>query len=72
MEGIGVDEDLQKAYYWFMQSAVQGDMDAQYSLGMCYEEGLGVDVDLEEARDWYARAAEQGHKAAKKACKKLN
>ncbi len=47
-------------------------MDAQYSLGMCYEEGLGVDVDLEEARDWYARAAEQGHKAAKKACKKLN
>ena len=55
-----------------MQSAVQGDMDAQYSLCMCYEEGLGVDVDLEEARDWYARAAEQGHKAAKKACKKLN
>ena len=71
MDGIGVDEDLQKAHYWFMQSAVQGDADSQYSLGVCYEEGLGVNVDLDEAKDWYSRASAQGHRGAKKALKKI-
>ena len=71
MEGIGVDEDPQQAVEWFMKSARQGDPEAQYALGVCYNEGLGVERDVDEAREWYARAAEQGNSNAKKALKKL-
>lgn len=71
MDGVGVEEDLEAAHYWFMQAALQGDADAQYSLGICYEEGLGVEKDLDEAFDWYTRSAAQGNKNAKRALKKL-
>ena len=46
--------------FWFRKAASQGDVDAQYLLGMCYEEGLGVQADRGEAYEWYARAAAQG------------
>lgn len=53
-----------------MRSASQGDADAQYAVGVCYEDGIGVEADLEEAREWYARSAKQGNKEAKKHLKK--
>ena len=31
--------------------------EAQFRLGIAYEEGLGIGVDLSEARYWYSRAA---------------
>ena len=71
MDGTGVDEDPEQAFYWFMKSASQGDADAQYAVGVCYEEGLGTEADLNEAREWYSRAAAQGNGQAKKALKKL-
>ena len=70
MDGVGVDEDPEIGFYWFMRSAAQGDADAQYAVGLCYEEGMGVEVDLDEAREWYQRAAKQGHKEAKRHLKK--
>lgn len=71
MEGIGVDEDPQEAFKWFMRSASQGDEDSQFAVGKCYEEGLGVEADLNEAAEWYGRAAANGNSLAKKALKKL-
>jgi len=41
-------------------SAVQGDVAAQYRLGRCYANGWGVEEDDVEAVVWYRRAAEQG------------
>ena len=64
-----MDEDPELGFYWFLKSAMQGDGDAQYAVGLCYEEGMGVEVDLDEALEWYARSAKQGNKEAKKRLK---
>jgi len=41
--------------------AEDGDAQAQYILGLCYDEGRGVTKDPAEAVIWFQRAAEQGH-----------
>lgn len=41
--------------------AERGDPEAQYALGMMYEQGLGVVENLEQARQWYLIAAESGN-----------
>ncbi len=44
--------------------AGQGDADAQYALGVMYEDGRGVPQDSAEAVKWYRLAAEQGDAGA--------
>jgi TPR repeat protein len=46
------------------EAAEQGDADAQYKLGRCYDDGTGVLKNLIEAFKWYYKAAEQGLSAA--------
>jgi len=41
--------------------AERGDAQAQYELGVSYEDGRGVPQDDAEAVRWYRLAAEQGH-----------
>ena len=62
---------MEQALKKIQNSAKQGDYDAQYSVGVCYEEGIGVEADINSAYDWYSRAAAQGHSGAKKAMKRL-
>ena len=50
---IIVERDFEMALY--------GDLDAQYNLGVRYENGLGVIQDYKNAATWYRLAAEQGH-----------
>ena len=45
-------------------AAEQGDADAQYNLGMLYDDGVNVPQDAAKAAKWFRRAAEQGHVAA--------
>jgi hypothetical protein len=45
-------------------AAEQGRADAQYSLGVRYENGKGVPQDYAEAFRWYRLAAEQGNAPA--------
>ena len=49
----------------FLKAAEQGNAEAQYVLGFCYEMGQGVSQDYEEAVRWYRLAAEQGNVDAK-------
>ena len=42
------------------QLAEQGDVEAQFVLGVMYENGKGVTRDYAEAVKWYRLAAEQG------------
>lgn len=42
------------------QLAEQGDVEAQFVLGVMYENGKGVARNYAEALKWYRRAAEQG------------
>jgi TPR repeat protein len=37
-----------------------GDAEAQYNIGVLYDEGAGVQQDYAEAARWYRKAAEQG------------
>jgi TPR repeat protein len=41
-----------------------GNRDAQFNLGLAYENGLGVAADAREAERWYRRAAEQDDRQA--------
>ena len=44
----------------FRKAVDQGEADAQYFLGVMYDNGQGVTQDYAEAAKWYRRAADQG------------
>ena len=51
-----VDEDGQKAVFWFKKAAAQGDTDAMSSLGTIYRNGLsGFKKDDKEADFWFEK-----------------
>lgn len=52
--------DYQAAYKEWLPLAELGDVEAQYNLGVMYDEGAGMEQDLAEAAKWYRKAAEQG------------
>jgi TPR repeat protein len=52
--------DYHAAYEEWLPLAELGDPEAQYNLGVMFDEGAGVDQDLAAAAIWYRKAAEQG------------
>ena len=52
--------DYETALREFRPLAEQGHANAQYNLGLMYDEGRGVPQDYAEAVKWYRKAAEQG------------
>jgi TPR repeat protein len=52
--------DYETAAREFKALAKAGDREAQYLLGLLYEEGQGVEKDEQEAAFWLARSADQG------------
>ena len=52
--------DYSAAYEEWLPLAELGDVEAQFNLGVMYDQGAGVDRSLEKAADWYRKAAEQG------------
>lgn len=46
------------------QAAENGQVDAQYAMGLLYAEGRGVEYDLVAAYIWLSRAVEQGDRDA--------
>jgi len=71
LEGLlDIEETLQKTAkmpsivqytQWFHKVAERGDAEAQFKLGLMYQEGQVVPSSDVEAIKWYMRAAEQGH-----------
>ena len=51
--------------------AEQGDADAQYTLGVMYDNGDGVPQNYKTALKWYTLAAEQGYARAQRQVEKL-
>ena len=58
--GHGVPKDYEKARQWYERAAAQGDMTAQYNLGLLYADGVGVPQDYKKARQLWEQAAAQG------------
>jgi len=52
--------DYRAAYDEWLPLAKLGDAEAQYNLGVMYDQGACVDRDLTKAASWYRKAAEQG------------
>jgi len=48
----------------FTKAADEGDMNAQFNLGVMYEHGHGVDQSDLKAAEWYQLAADNGHPEA--------
>ena len=61
VEELSEDEKL---YAEYIKAAKQGDAEAQFKIGYCYDKGKGVSQDYVQAVFWYRKAAEQGHAKA--------
>ena len=59
-KGVAVPGNFQE----YKASAEQGEAEAQFNLGWCYDDGRGVAKDYVEAVKWYRKAAEQFHAEA--------
>ena len=62
--GNGVEQDYEKAFTYWEQSATRGNMDAQFNVGYCYYYGRGTEQDYIKAAEWFAKSAEQGEQDA--------
>ena len=56
--------DFATAYKEWKPLAEQGNVDAQYNLGVLYSSGQGVAQDFSESVRWYQMAAKQGDASA--------
>lgn len=63
-EGLGVDQDYDKALKWYRKAAAQEYAKAEHNIGIMYQEGHGVNKDPEEASRWFEKAAKHGEPAA--------
>jgi hypothetical protein len=71
LKGEGVPQDTAKAVRWYRTAALQGLAEAQYGLGLLYENGAGVAQDSTEAVRWYRKAAKQGNAEAQAGLSRL-
>ena len=56
--GLGVRQDHQRAFDWYLRSALKGHPGAQSGVGWYYELGLGMPApDLVRAYKWYVLSA---------------
>ena len=65
-DGVNAYEkgDYKTALTIFEDLAKKGDIDAQYNLGLMYDNGYGVKQDYKKAFEWYEKAANQGYAKA--------
>ena len=62
--GRGVRKNVDKAGSLYLEAALAGHADAQFSLALLLEKSAG-NASLAEAREWYGKAAAQGHRRAR-------
>lgn len=62
--GSYLEQDYEKAIYWFKLAAKDNWADAERNLAICYDKGLGVKRDFDLSTYWYKRAANHGNAEA--------
>lgn len=62
--GIDIEKDEIKAFYWYQKAAENENKYAQYNLGLCYKNGIGIIKDEYKAFYWYQKAVENGNESA--------
>ena len=62
--GEGVDQNKEKALYWGLLSAAQGDINASYAVAVWLERGYNGQAEPYQALKLYEYAASKGHRNA--------
>ncbi len=62
---ISIKKELVDAVKQYRNDAEQGDAEAQYHLGCCYQFGDGIIKNKAEAAKWLRKAARQGYGQAR-------
>lgn len=62
--GLGIEQNYQRAAHWYRRAAEQGQPRAQFNLGLMYESGEGIKRDQAAAVGWVRKSAEQGYAEA--------
>lgn len=62
--GVGVPQNIDDAFYWYSQSAENGNADAQFKLAELYLARTDGKPDNKLALEWFIKAALQGNKRA--------
>lgn len=60
-----VEENPEKAYYWFVKSAEAGNPEAMFNAGLFTAKGYGTERDFEISSQWMKKAANEGDEDAK-------
>ena len=55
-----VEQDPEKAAYWYRKEAEQEDSEGAFNLGLLYAKGFGVERDFAKAAEWMEKAVEWG------------
>lgn len=55
-----VEQDAEKAAYWYRKEAELQDSEGAYNLGLLYAKGFGVERDFEQAAAWMEKAVAWG------------
>ncbi len=60
-KGVGVAKDVNRTIALFTEAATQGNVKAQYNLGLCHLYGEGVERNVDKARSWLTKSASDGY-----------
>lgn len=60
-KGYYVEQNIDRAAYWFQKAARHGLVKAQFNMGNCFYNGWGVIKDLSLASYWYQKASDNGY-----------
>ena len=56
-----MEQNEERALYWYRRSAEGGNGVAMCNLGWCYKRGYGVEQNWQEAVKWYEQGAQCGN-----------
>ena len=60
-KGKSVGINPRKAFDYYQQAAINGDLSAEYKIATYYEQGFGVKQSFEEAMIWYNKSANENY-----------
>lgn len=69
LNGDEVEQDFEKAAYWWEKLANTGNAIGQFNIGLHYAKGCGVKRDFAKAAEWMNKAAENGDEDAPEVAK---
>ncbi len=63
-DGVGVEQNSEKAFFYFKRAAELGNIDARYYTGLFLAEGIGTEENFFQGYRWLELAANEGHPSA--------